>query len=93
MKINKVPVWLLNASSRIIEHMNDNHSGSIYLFKLHNMELRIKVLKWKNLKIKSYFASFKGKSYFLKFGKSCYSSEEYKIKLIQHAKKYKQYEL
>ena len=29
MNISKVPTWLFNASSRIIEHMNDDHSDSI----------------------------------------------------------------
>ena len=29
MNDNKVPEWLLNASNRIIEHMNEDHSNSI----------------------------------------------------------------
>ena len=29
MNISKVPGWLFNASSRIIKHMNDDHSDSI----------------------------------------------------------------
>ena len=29
MNESKVPEWLLKASDRIIEHMNDDHSNSI----------------------------------------------------------------
>ena len=29
MNDNKVPEWLVKASDRIIEHMNDDHSNSI----------------------------------------------------------------
>jgi len=29
MNDSKVPNWLINASNRIIEHMNDDHSNSI----------------------------------------------------------------
>ena len=29
MNDSKVPEWLLNASNRIIEHMNEDHSNSI----------------------------------------------------------------
>ena len=29
MNESKVPEWLLKASKRIIEHMNDDHSNSI----------------------------------------------------------------
>ena len=65
----------------------------LHLFKMHNMELRIKVLKWKNLKLMVTLYPLKESLIFLKFGKSCNSSEEYKIELIKHAKKYKQYEL
>ena len=93
MNINKVPVWHLNASSRIIEHMNDDHSESIVSTLNAQQGIKDKSAKMEKLEVNGYFASFRGKSYFLKFEKSCNSSEEYKIELIKHAKKYKQYEL
>ena len=45
------------------------------------------------LAVDGYFASSKGKCHFLEFEKNCNSSEEYKIELIKHAKKYRNYGL
>jgi|TARA_B100001093_G_scaffold453070_1_gene461516 putative heme iron utilization protein len=93
MNYNKVPEWLTKASYRIIEHMNEDHSDSIVSTLNAQHGIKDKSAKMEKLEVNGYFASSKGKSYFLKFGKSCNSSEEYKIELIKHAKKYKQCEL
>ena len=93
MNISKVSGWLFNASSRIIELMNEDHSDSIVSTLNAQHGIKDKSAKMEKLEVNGYFASSKGKSYFLKFGKSCNSSEEYKIELIKHAKKYKQCEL
>ena len=90
MDDSKVPDWLLNASNRIIEHMNDDHSDSIVSTLNAQHGIKDKDAKMEKLRVNGYFASSKGYSYFLKFDKNCSSSEEYKIELIKHAKKYKQ---
>ena len=88
-----VPEWLSSSSYKIIAHMNEDHSDSIVSTLNAQHGIKDKSAKMERLEVNGYFASSKGKSYFLKFGKSCNSSEEYKIELIKHAKKYKQYEL
>ena len=93
MNISKVSGWLFNASSRIIEHMNEDHSDSIVSTLNAQHGIKDKDAKMEKLRVNGYFASSKGYSYFLKFDKNCSSSEEYKIELIKHAKKYKQCEL
>ena len=93
MNISKVPGWLFNASSRIIEHMNDDHSDSIVSTLNAQHGIKDKDAKMEKLRVNGYFASSKGYSYFLKFDKNCSSSEEYKIELIKHAKKYRNYRL
>ena len=43
--------------------------------------------------VNGYFVSSAEKSYFSEFENICNSTEEYKTKLIKHAKKYRNYEL
>ncbi len=64
MNINKVPVWLLNAYSRIIEHMNDDHSDLIVSTLNAQHGIKDKSAKMEKLEVNGYFASSKGKSYF-----------------------------
>ena len=93
MKKNDLPEWLSKASYRIIEHMNDDHSNSIV--STLNAQHGIKDInaKMEKLEVNGYFASSNGKLYFLEFENVCNSAEEYKIELIKHAKKYRNYEL
>ena len=93
MNISKVPGWLFNASSRIIEHMNDDHSDSIVSTLNTQHEIKDENAKMEKLMVNGYFASSGEKSYFLEFENVCNSAEEYKIELIKHAKKYRNYEL
>ena len=93
MNVSKVPTWLFNASSRIIEHMNDDHSDSIVSTLNAQHGIKDKNAKMEKLEVNGYFASSNGKLYFLEFEQVCNSAEEYKAELIKHAKKYKQYEL
>ena len=93
MEDSKVPNWLINASNRIIEHMNDDHSNSIV--STLNAQHGIKDInaKMEKLEVNGYFASSNGKFYFLEFENVCNSPEEYKTELIKHAKKYRNHEL
>ena len=93
MNISKVPGWLFNSYSRIIEHMNNDHSDSIVSTLKTQHGIKDKDAKMEKLTVKGYFASSKGNFYFLKFDKNCNSSEEYKIELIKHAQKYRNYRL
>jgi hypothetical protein len=43
--------------------------------------------------VNGFYASSQNKLYFLTFERSCSSSEEYKLELIKHAKKYSDYEI
>ena len=93
MNKSKVPEWLLKASERIIEHMNDDHSNSIISTLNAQHGIKDKDAKMNKLQIDGYFASSNGKEYFLKFEQVCNSADEYKTELIKHAKKYRSYEL
>ena len=93
MKKNDLPEWLSKASNRIIEHMNDDHSNSIVSTLNAQHGIKDKNAKMEKLEVNGYFASSNEKFYFLEFENVCNSPEEYKIELIKHAKKYRNYEL
>ena len=84
MNISKVPRWLFKTSSRIIKHMNDDHSHSIVSTLNAQHGIKDKNIKTEKLAVNGYF---------LEFEKNCNSSEEYKIELIKHANKYINYRL
>ena len=56
MNDSKVPNWLTNASNRIIEHMNDDHSNSIVSTLNAQHGIKDKNAKMKNLQVNGYFA-------------------------------------
>ena len=58
-----------NASSRIIKHMNDNNSDTILSTLNAQNEIKDKNAKKEKLAVNGYFASSKGKCYFLEFEK------------------------
>ena len=93
MKKNDLPEWLSKAFNRIIEHMNDDHSNSIVSTLNAKHKIKDKNAKMVELEVNGYFASSNRKLYFLEFVNVCNSAEEYKIELIKHAKKYRNYEL
>ena len=93
MNDSKVPEWLLNASNRIIEHMNEDHSNSIVSTLNAQHGIKDKNAKMEKLQANGYFALSNQKLYFLKFEQICNSPEEYKAELIKHAKQYRSYEL
>ena len=93
MNDSKVPNWLMNASDRIIEHMNDDHSNSIISTLNAQHGIKDKNAKMEELQVNGYFVSSNQKLYFLEFEQVCNSAEEYKAEFIKHAKKYRSYEL
>ncbi len=92
MNESKLPEWLLKASDRIIEHMNNDHTNSIISTLNAQYGIKDKDAKMNNLQVDGYYALSNKKLYFLKFDKVCNSANEYKTELIKHAKKYKNYE-
>ena len=88
-----VPEWLLNASKRIIEHMNEDHSNSIVSTLNAQHGIKDKNAKMEELQVNGYFVLSNQKLYFLKFEQICNSAKEYKVELIKHTKKYISYEL
>ena len=56
MNDSKVPEWLLNASNRIIEHMNDDHSNSIISTLNAQHGIKDKNAKMEKLQVNGYFA-------------------------------------
>ena len=93
MNDSKVPSWLMNASDRIIEHMNNDHSNSIISTLNAQHGIKDKNAKMEKLEVNGYFVLSNQKLYFLEFEQVCNSAEEYKAELIKHAKKYRSYEL
>ena len=89
----KLPEWLYKASSRIIEHMNGDHSNSIVSALNAQHGIKDKYAKIEKLEVNGYFNLSDGKLYFLKFEEICKSTDDYKMELIKHAKKYRDYEL
>ena len=93
MNDSNAPEWLLNASFRIIEHMNEDHSNSIVSTLNAQHGIKDKNAKMEKLQVNGYFALSNQKSYFLEFQQVCNSAQEYKAELIKQAKKYKSYEI
>ena len=54
MNESKVPEWLLKASDRIIEHMNDDHSNSIISTLNAQHGIKDKYAKMNKLQIDGY---------------------------------------
>ena len=69
MNISKVPGWLFNSYSRIIEHMNNDHSDSIVSTLKTQHGIKDKDAKMEKLAVNGYFSSSKGKCYFFEFEK------------------------
>ena len=93
MNDSKAPEWLLKASNRIIEHMNEDHSNSIVSTLNAQHGIKDKNAKMEKLQANGYFALSNQKLYFLEFEQVCSSADEYKSELIKQAKKYRDYEL
>ena len=91
--MNENPNWLELVSSKIIDHMNDDHLNAIV--SALNAQHGIKDINSKmcELKINGYYIMSGSKKYFIKFEKNCHNMSDYKEELIKQAKKYRKYEL
>ena len=87
MNIINLPEWLSKASNRIIEHMDDDYSNLIVSTLNAQHGVKGEKAKMEKLEVNGYFASSRGKLYFLQFEDNCNSVTEYKTELINHAKK------
>ena len=86
------PKWANNESS-IIQHMNEDHAGSI-ASALHAQHAMIdKDAKMFSLSIDGYYIKSKGEIYFISFEEICDNAKEYKDMLIKQANNYRDYEL
>ena len=78
MNDSNVPEWLLNASFRIIEHMNEDYSKLIVSTLNAQPGIKDKNAKMEKLQVNGYFALSNQKLYFLEFQQVCSSAQEYK---------------
>ena len=67
--------------------MNDDYINSIVSTLNAQHEVKGEKAKMEKLEVNGYFASSRGKLYFLEFEDICNSVTEYKTELINHAKK------
>ena len=93
MKKNITPDWLQEASKRIILHMNEDHSTSIVSALHAQHDIKDTDAKMEHLATDGYYVLSKGKLLFLTFEMDCENVTEYKLELVKHAKKYREYEL
>ena len=93
MKEKILPDWLEANSKRIIQHMNEDHSKSIISTLHAQHDIKDTKAKMDKLATDGYYALTKGKLMFLKFEIHCKDINEYKMELVKHAKKYREYEI
>ena len=74
MNDSKAPSWLMNASDRIIEHMNNDHSNSIISTLNAQHGIKDKNAKMEELEVNGYFVLSNQKLYFLEFEQVCNSA-------------------
>ena len=86
------PKWANNESS-IIQHMNEDHAGSIASALNAQHALKDKEAKMFSLSIDGYYIKSKGEIYFISFEEICDNAKEYKDMLIKQANNYRDYEL
>ena len=86
------PKWANNESS-IIQHMNEDHAGSIASALNAQHAMKDKEAKMFSLSIDGYYIKSKGEIYFISFEEICDDAKEYKDMLIKQANNYRDYEL
>ena len=86
------PKWANNESS-IIQHMNEDHAGSIASALNAQHAMKDKEAKMFSLSIDGYYIKSKGEIYFISFEEICENAKEYKDMLIKQANNYRDYEL
>jgi len=86
------PKWLKQEKS-MIEHMNEDHSNSIVSTLNAKLGIKDKHAKMLRLTMDGYYVSSKNKIYFLDFNLPCFTVNQYRDKLVEQAKEYRDFEL
>ena len=86
------PKWLKKEHS-MIEHMNEDHSNSIVSTLNAKLGIKDKHARMLRLTIDGYYVSSKNKIYFLDFNLPCFTVKQYRDKLVEQAKEYRDFEL
>jgi len=86
------PKWLKKEHS-MIEHMNEDHSNSIVSTLNAKLGIKDKHARMLRLTMDGYYVSSKNKIYFLDFNLPCLTVKQYRDKLVEQAKEYRDFEL
>lgn len=86
------PKWLKKEHS-MIEHMNEDHSNSIVSTLNAKLGIKDKHARMLRLTMDGYYVSSKNKIYFLDFNLPCFTVKQYRDKLVEQAKEYRDFEL
>ena len=86
------PKWLKKEHS-MIEHMNEDHSNSIVSALNAKLGIKDKHARMLRLTMDGYYVSSKNKIYFLDFNLPCFTVKQYRDKLVEQAKEYRDFEL
>jgi putative heme iron utilization protein len=90
---NSIPSWLNQCAQGVIEHMNQDHSNTIVSTLYAQFGIKDAKALMVELRIDGYFVVSCGQQYFLTFEKSCDKAEEYKLELVNNAKRYREFEI
>ena len=86
------PKWLKKEHS-MIEHMNEDHSNSIVSTLNAKLGIKDKHARMLRLTMDGYYVSSKNKIYFIDFNLPCFTVKQYRDKLVEQAKEYRDFEL
>ena len=86
------PKWLKKEHS-MIEHMNEDHSNSIVSTLNAKLGIKDKHARMLRLTTDGYYVSSKNKIYFIDFNLPCFTVKQYRDKLVEQAKEYRDFEL
>ena len=86
------PKWLKQENS-MVKHMNEDHSNSIISTLNAKLGIKDKRAKMLRLTMDGYYVSSKNKIYFVDFNLPCFTVKQYRDKLVEQAKEYRDFEL
>ena len=86
------PKWLKQEHS-MIKHMNEDHSNSIVSTLNAKLGVKDKHAIMLRLTMDGYYVCSKNKIYFIDFNLPCFTVKEYRDKLVEQAKEYRDFEL
>ena len=86
------PKWLKQENS-MVKHMNEDHSNSIVSTLNAKLGIKDKRAKMLRLTMDGYYVSSRNKIYFVDFNLPCFTVKQYRDKLVEQAKEYRDFEL